>query len=79
MDRCHRRDKNSKYRMGVHSPKKVHCQTYTIMNKITGALLFLLPLTFKLVEIRYCAIAVCFIATAAAIQEGFCIRKEIRA
>lgn len=49
------------------------------MNKITGALLFLLPLTFKLVEIRYCAIAVCFIATAAAIQEGFCIRKEIRA
>lgn len=59
--------------------KKVHCQTYTIMNKITGALLFLLPLTFKLAEIRYSAIAVCFIATAAAIQEGFCIRKEIRA
>lgn len=28
MDRCHRRDKNSKYRMGVHSSKKVHCQTY---------------------------------------------------
>lgn len=79
MDRCHRRDKTANIAWGFIRQKKVHCQTYTIMNKITGALLFLLPLTFKLVEIRYRAIAVCFIATAAAIQEGFCIRKEIRA
>jgi CDP-diacylglycerol--glycerol-3-phosphate 3-phosphatidyltransferase len=47
---------------------------HTVMNKVTGALLFVLPLTVPLVELRYTAFAVCAIATFAAIQEGHLIR-----
>jgi len=47
---------------------------HTVMNKVTGALLFALPLTVPLVELRYTAFAVCAIATFAAIQEGHLIR-----
>lgn len=50
---------------------------HTVMNKITGFLLFLLPLTFVFIEIRYSVIAVCSIATVAAIQEGYYIKKGI--
>ena len=46
---------------------------HTIMNKITGLLLFLLPLTIPLWELNYIAIVVCSIATFSAIQEGFYI------
>ena len=44
---------------------------HTKMNKIAGLLLFLLPLTLSFVDLRYSSIAVCSIATFAAIQEGF--------
>ena len=50
---------------------------HTIMNKITGFLLFLLPLTLLLIDLKYSGIAVCSIATFAAIQEGHYIRKGI--
>ena len=43
---------------------------HTIMNKITGLLLFLLPLTISFVELKYTATVVCSIATFSAIQEG---------
>ncbi len=43
---------------------------HTAMNKVTGALLFIFPLTWPLVELRYTAPVVCTIATFAAIQEG---------
>ena len=46
---------------------------HTIMNKVTGFLLFLLPLTISFLELNYIAIAVCAIATLSAIQEGFYI------
>ena len=49
---------------------------HTVMNKITGLLLFLLPLTLEFIEIKYCLIAVCIIATISAIQEGYLIIKE---
>lgn len=49
---------------------------HTAMNKITGLLLFLLPLTFAFIEMRYSIIAVCSIATAAALQESCRIIKE---
>ena len=48
---------------------------HTIMNKITGFLLFLLPLTLSFIELKYSAIVVCSIATFSAIQEGYFIRK----
>ena len=55
--------------------KKQLISLHTIMNKITGLLLFLLPLTFHFVELKYSSIAVCIIATFAAIQEAQQLKK----
>ena len=49
---------------------------HSVMNKATGALLFLLPLTIPAVPLKYSAIIVCAAATFAAIQEGHFIRTE---
>jgi len=51
--------------------KKQFISLHTIMNKVTGLLLFLLPLTVSFAEWKYVAIAVCSIATFSAVQEGF--------
>ena len=51
--------------------KKQFISLHTIMNKVTGLLLFLLPLTIPFWELNYIAIAVCSIATLSAIQEWF--------
>ena len=51
--------------------KKQFISLHTIMNKVTGLLLFLLPLTLHFWKLNYTAIAVCSIATLSAIQEGF--------
>ncbi len=50
--------------------KKQFLALHTIMNKVTGLLLFILPLTLSFAEAKYSLIAVCSIATFAAIQEG---------
>ena len=47
---------------------------HSVMNKVTGALLFCLPLTLSFIELKYSAIIVCAVATFAAIQEGHYIR-----
>ena len=47
---------------------------HSVMNKATGALLFLMPLTIPAVPLKYSAIIVCAVATFAAIQEGQFIR-----
>ena len=47
---------------------------HTMMNKITGLLLFLLPLTLSFIELNYSALVVCSVATIAAVQEGHFIR-----
>ena len=47
---------------------------HSVMNKATGALLFLMPLTIPAVPLKYSAIVVCAMATFAAIQEGQFIR-----
>jgi len=51
--------------------KKQFISMHTIMNKLTGLLLFLLPLTISFMELKYTAMVVCSIATFSAIQEGF--------
>ena len=51
--------------------KKQFISMHTIMNKATGLLLFLLPLTISFVELKYIGIVVCSVATLSAIQEGF--------
>ena len=53
--------------------KKRFIALHTIMNKVTGLLLFLLPLTTAFCELNYIAITVCSIATLSAIQEVFYI------
>lgn len=47
---------------------------HTIMNKLTGALLFILPLTLQFVDLSYSAAVVCCFATFSAVQEGHYIR-----
>ena len=47
---------------------------HSVMNKATGALLFLLPLTIRTVGLQYSATVVCAAATFAAVQEGHFIR-----
>lgn len=51
---------------------------HTIMNKVTGFLLFNLPVTLIFAEIKYTAIPVCAVTTFAAIQEGHLIRTGKR-
>ena len=54
--------------------QKTFISVHSAMNKATGALLFLLPLTIPAVPLEYSAIVVCAVATFAAIQEGHFIR-----
>lgn len=49
---------------------------HSLMNKVTGVLLFLLPLTLSFIDLRYSAVVVCLVATFAAIQEGHLIRTK---
>lgn len=53
--------------------KKKLISLHTLMNKTTGALLFLFPLTLHFIDIKYSAVVVCAIATVSAIQEGYYI------
>ena len=48
---------------------------HTILNKVTGVLLFLLPFTLVWVDLNYSAMVVCVVATISAIQEGYYITK----
>lgn len=54
-----------------YAVNKQFVSIHTIMNKVTGLLLFLLPLTISFVELNYVAVAVCSIATFSALQEWF--------
>ena len=47
---------------------------HSVMNKITGMLLFVLPLTVRIIDFRYSAAIVCAAAAFAAVQEGHYIR-----
>ena len=47
---------------------------HTAMNKVTGVLLFILPLTLRIIDLRTSGGFVCALATFAAVQEGHHIR-----
>lgn len=49
---------------------------HTIMNKITGVLLFVFPLTVSYIDLKYSTVVICAVATFAAIQEGHVIRTR---
>lgn len=50
---------------------------HSVMNKVSGLLLFLLPLTLNFIELKYSAVIVCSAATVSAVQEGYfvCTRR----
>ena len=50
--------------------KKQLVSLHKLPNKITGLLLFLFPFTWSCVDVNYSSIAICSIATFAAIQES---------
>ena len=56
--------------MGFIRRKKL-VALHTFLNKITGLLLFLLPLTLQFIEPTYSFAVVCTVAIVAAIQEGY--------
>ena len=47
---------------------------HTAMNKATGMLLFVLPLTLTFIDLKYSGAVVSILATFAAVQEGHLIR-----
>jgi len=47
---------------------------HTAMNKVTGMLLFVLPLTLSFLDLRYSGAVCSAVATFAALQEGYRIR-----
>ena len=49
---------------------------HTKANKLTGFLLFLIPFVLYYIDISYCSVPVCLVATFAAIQEGHFIRSK---
>ena len=63
---------------GLISNKKL-VSIHTILNKVTGFILFLLPLTFSFIEQLYSSAVVCFMATLSAINEVYYTRigKEV--
>jgi CDP-diacylglycerol--glycerol-3-phosphate 3-phosphatidyltransferase len=56
--------------------QKRFVSVHSTMNKVTGLLLFVLPLTISFINLKYSATVVCIFATFAAIQEGHFIRTN---
>ena len=56
--------------------QKEMASLHTVMNKVTGILLFVLPMTLTVIDIKYSGAFVSAFATFAAIQEWYLIRKE---
>lgn len=59
--------------------EKQFISLHTFMNKVTGLLLFMLPMTISFVELKYTAAVVCFVATFSSLQEGFYVVTNKRA
>lgn len=56
--------------------QKKFISVHSMINKLTGGLLFAFPLTLAFIDLRYSAALVCAAATAAAIHEGYLIRRK---
>ena len=53
--------------------QKEFISVHSIINKVTGGLLFLFPMTITFINLKISAVIVCVVATAAAIHEGYLI------
>ena len=47
---------------------------HSILNKVTGGLLFVFPLTLTWIHFKYSAAVVCAVATVAAVHEGWLVQ-----
>ena len=56
--------------------QKRFVSVHSTVNKVTGLLLFVFPLTLSFIDLKYSAAVVCIFATFAAIQEGHFIRTK---
>lgn len=61
--------------VSVYAERRQFVAVHSAMNKAAGALLFALPLTLPLIDIKYSATIVCIAATFAAIDESRRITK----
>lgn len=59
--------------------QKKFVTVHSVMNRITGALLFALPLILHFIDLKVSVLVICTVATFAAIQEGHFIRTGIEA
>ena len=57
--------------------QKEFISVHSTINKITGGLLFIFPLTLGFIDLRDTSAVVCMVATAAAIQEGCLINRYL--
>ena len=53
--------------------KKSFVSEHTLMNRVTGAVLFVLPLTLSIIDLKYSGAVACAAAAFAAVQEGHII------
>ena len=63
--------------VSVYAERRQFVAVHSAMNKAAGALLFALPLSLSVIDIKYSATIVCTIATLAAIDESRRIRKKL--
>ena len=54
--------------------QKAFAAAHSVLNKVTGGLLFLFPLTLAWIDLKYSTAAVCAVATIAAVYEGYLIQ-----
>lgn len=59
--------------VGYVKQKKL-AAVHSVINKVTGGLLFLFPLTLTWIDLKYSAAAVCAVAAVAAVHEGYLIQ-----
>ena len=57
--------------------QKEFISVHSLMNKMTGGLLFIFPLTLVYMDLRYSATVVCMVATVAAIQEWYLVNRNV--
>ena len=59
-----------------YAVRKQFLADHSILNKVTGALLFVLPLTLSVIDVKYSTAVVCAVATVAGIQEGVWVKMQ---
>ena len=54
--------------------RKKFISVHSVINKVTGGLLFVFPLSLSFIDFKYSAAVVCAVATIAAFYEGYLIQ-----